>query len=171
MQEEKRGSLELLLRFHDRLSEWSCILGAILVFGIAVCIVYEVTVRYLFNSPTEWVVDFSEYAIIYATFLAVPWVLKLKGHVAVSVVVDRLSKKSRRLATSFTALIGAAVSITIAYQGFVDTWVAFERGVLIVRPILVPKYLIIWVIPVGMASLGLYFIRDFFSSFQSLKQS
>ena len=168
MKDKLKSCLDICLRIHDRLSEWSCFLGAILLSAIAVCIVYEVLVRYAFKSPTEWVMDFSEYAIVYATFLSVPWILKIKGHVSVRVVVERLGNKSRLWVDAFTSLVGAAVSATIAYQGIIDTWVAFERGVLIVRPILIPEYLVIWVILIGMASLCLYFIRNFFSNLQSL---
>ena len=65
-----------LIRIHDGLSKMLFYAAGVLLFFMALAISYEVTMRYFFNEPTVWVMDFSEYALIYSTFMAAPWLLK-----------------------------------------------------------------------------------------------
>ncbi len=43
-------------------------IGLLLFMGASV--IYEIFMRYLFNSPTRWVVEFSEYTLLYIGLLA-----------------------------------------------------------------------------------------------------
>ena len=63
--------------------------GALLMGGMALWITYEVLMRYFLERPTFWAVDLSEYAMLWAAFLAAPWVLRCEGHVRVEVFVER----------------------------------------------------------------------------------
>ncbi|MDP3768569.1 MAG: TRAP transporter small permease subunit, partial [Dehalococcoidia bacterium] len=60
--------------------------GGILLF-MAGAVLYEVFMRYLFNQPTRWVIEFSEYMLLYMALLAGAWVLKQEGHVRVEMLV------------------------------------------------------------------------------------
>ena len=55
----------------------------------------EVFLRTFFNRPQEWVMELSEYALLYITFLSAAFVLKKEGHIVVDLVTCRLNVKKR----------------------------------------------------------------------------
>jgi len=171
MKEKFKRWASAILRMHDWLSEYCFIIGAVTLLVLTLSIGYEVVVRYFFNSPTAWAMDFSEYILIYSTFFAASWLLKTDGHTSVTVVVDFLGRKSRLVVEFIAFVISAVVCSVLTYQGVVDTWDAFQREVMIVRPIVVPKYIILWVIPFGCLMVFIYFIRKIIGVFLSRKDN
>lgn len=169
MEGQANAFMGWLLRFHDWLSKVCFTLGALMLMSLTLIIGYEVVVRYFFAKPTTWVMDFSQYILIYSTFLAVPWILKIGKHTSVDIIPASLTEKPRIILEGVTSLITAFVSALVVYQGAIDTWDAFQRGTVIVRPIVVPKYLILWVIPFGLLLFFFYCIRDGLHSFKKLK--
>ena len=149
--------INLLNNAHDAVSKGCFYFSAALILALTINIGYEVVSRYFFSSPTAWALDFSEYILIYSTFLAAPWLLKLGGHVSINVVVDHLGARSRLLIEMLTGIVGWAVTVIVTLQIGLDTVDAFSRNILIVRPILIPKYAIMWVIPFGAMLLSFYF--------------
>ena len=54
-----------------------CASAATLIFVAMMLVVCaEVLLRYGFNSPISWVVEISEYALLWITFLGAAWVLR-----------------------------------------------------------------------------------------------
>lgn len=158
-----------LLRFHDWLSKVCFSIGALLLLGLTLIIGYEVVLRYIFTRPTTWVMDFSQYILIYGTFFAVPWIFKMGQHTSVDIIPASLSEKPRSVLEAVTFIICALVSAIVVYQGAVDTWDAFQRGTVIVRPVVVPKHIILWVIPFGSLLFFFYCIRHCVRSLQKLR--
>ena len=159
--------LEALGRIHEFACKLCFWIGALSLFVLVISIGYEVTVRYFFLSPTEWAQDLSSYILIYSTFLAAPWLLLIDGHVTVPIVIDHVSKKSQKRLSAFNYVIGLIVTGILAYQTFIDTQEAFVRNVRIIRPIIVQKYIILAVIPLGFGLLFFGFLRKLFSMTRS----
>ena len=160
---------ERIGQLHDWLCQWLFHLGATILFGLALAISYEVVVRYFFNRPTAWAVDFSEYTLIYSTFLAAPWLFKIRGHTSITAMVDLLGGRSRLFAGCLSSLIGILVCTILAYIGISDTWDAYREHEMIIRPIIIPKFAILWVIPFGAVLLFMYYFRQLLSILKSLK--
>jgi C4-dicarboxylate transporter DctQ subunit len=148
-----------LSRVLDWVSLGSFYFGAFLLFVMTMSIGYEVTVRYFFLRPTVWALDFSEYILVYSTFLAAPWILKNNGHTSITLLIDILSEKVRNIFLFCSSLVGALVCAVITYSGAIDTWQAASRGTMIVRPVVVPKFIILWIIPFGFFLVFWYFVR------------
>jgi TRAP-type C4-dicarboxylate transport system permease small subunit len=49
--------------------------GVILVF-ICAAVCYTIGMRYLFNSTTIWIMQTTEYALLWIVFLATTWLLR-----------------------------------------------------------------------------------------------
>lgn len=137
----------------------SYLCGTIFIFVmIVVCI--DVMLRYLFNSPTIWVIEISEYLLVYLTFLGTAWVLKQDGHICVDIFVSRLRPKARAITGIISSIIGVLVCLFISFYGAIETLDNFRRGVHVPSLLEFPKAPLLAVIPFGVFLLMIQFIRN-----------
>jgi TRAP-type C4-dicarboxylate transport system permease small subunit len=127
--------------------------------GMALWITYEVLMRYLLERPTFWAVDLSEYAMLWAAFLAAPWVLRREGHVRVEVFIERLSPVHQRRLGILSSALGALACAILAWQGAATVWDFYLRGTNVAREWQVPQFVVYLVIPIGSALLTVEFVR------------
>lgn len=148
-----------LATLYDRLIAALAFLGALLMGGMALWITYEVLMRYFLQRPTFWAVDLSEYAMLWAAFLAAPWVLRREGHVRVEVFVEKLSPGRQRGLGILTSALGAIVCAIMAWQSAATVWDFYVRGTTVAREWQVPQFVVYLVIPFGSALLTVEFVR------------
>jgi TRAP-type C4-dicarboxylate transport system permease small subunit len=133
--------------------------AALILVLVTVSVDFEVVMRYVFNSPTAWVFDFSEYAIVFILFLSTAWVLSEEGHVKIDLLVKTFSPKTQRVVNIVTSIVGAvACAIFFGYA----LWVIFDifqAGDLLWRATIVPKGPIWMIMPIGSFLLTLQFAR------------
>jgi TRAP-type C4-dicarboxylate transport system permease small subunit len=92
--------------------------GATLLFvGMTLAICAEVLLRYGFTSPILWVVEPSEYALLWITFLGAAWVLRHGGHVRVDILLQYLSPAALRVCGLFSAGAGAVTTLVLLVFG------------------------------------------------------
>ncbi len=162
--------LNLIMRGIDRLADWGFYAGAFLMLVLPLMISYEVVARYFFSRPTAWVVDFSEYVLLYSTFFAAGWLLRQKEHISMVFVTNRLHGKARWIFEIIQSLLGVFACGFMFWSGVVSAWDNLTRWILIIRPLAIdiPVFILIWVIPFGELMLSIYFARDFFHSLAGL---
>ena len=132
--------------------------AAVILVGMSLWITYDVIARYVFVRPTIWAGDLSEYGLLWATFLAAPWVLHEEGHVRVEILVDRLSARRRNALGVAVSVIAALTCIVFAWQTGLTTFDLFDRGLMEARIWRVPQWAVYVVIPLGSALLAVEFI-------------
>jgi len=133
---------------------------AMLVFiTLAVCA--EVLFRYGFNRPIAWVVEVSEYALLWITFLGAPFVLRLNGHVRVDILLQHLSPTMLRWCGFLSSIAGMVSAAVLVGFGASVTWTAYLRGSFKPTGIDVPTWIVVIVIPLGGLLLFLRFARMF----------
>lgn len=136
--------------------------GATLLFvGMTLAICAEVLLRYGFNSPIRWVVEISEYALLWITFLGAAWVLRHGGHVRVDIMLQYLSPAALRVCGLISSGMGALTTLVLLAFGIEATASAMMRGAFKPTGIDVPTWMIIIVIPVGALLLFFRFARFF----------
>lgn len=130
--------------------------GSMLIPLAALCITYEVVMRYLFNSPTVWVSEVTIYLVMAATFLSLAYAMKEKAHVNVDFIVNKLSGRSLSNLKLLGLFLGLLYSGVLAYQG--SSWVydAYSNWELAGMILKVPKFIPEFFIPFGSA---LLFVR------------
>jgi TRAP-type C4-dicarboxylate transport system permease small subunit len=129
--------------------EGLCAAGATLLFvAITLAIAAEVLLRYGFNSPIAWVVELSEYALLWITFLGASWVLRHGGHVRVDILLQYLSPAALRVCGMVSAGMGTLTMLVILVFGADATWTAYLRGAYKPTGIDVPTWMVLIVIPV-----------------------
>ena len=136
----------------------SYLAGGILLF-MGASVVTEVVMRYLLNRPTRWVVEFSEYMLLYMAFLGGAWVLRSEGHVKIDLLVETLSSNVQAVFYRVTSWVGALVCGLFFWFSASFTWETFWTGEVLFRAVHVPKWAVLLVIPAGLLLLTLQFIR------------
>lgn len=75
--------------------------------------------RYIFGLPVPGLVELSSYMLVAMIFLTAPYTEMVKGHIAIGVLVDRLSEKTQAIIDIFIYMLCLAVSVIAAWQTFV----------------------------------------------------
>ena len=132
--------------------------GAILAFlMISVC--WDVLARTLLRRPLTWVLEFTEYGLLYMTFLSAAWVLKNEAHVTNDVFFARLSPKNQALLNTMTSILGAVVCLLLTWFGAQVSWDKLQSGAYQPTSMEPPDFPIFAIIPVGFFLLFIQFIR------------
>jgi C4-dicarboxylate transporter DctQ subunit len=153
----------------DRLLNLMAILaGAIMAF-ITASICYSVVMRYFFKSPSIWVVQTCEYALLWMVFLGTTWLLREKGHVSVDIISSRLRDRGRSFLNLITFSVAGIACAVIVFFGTHYTWQTVLYGITDVRALTVPKYSVFIIIPFGSLLLCIQFFRMVREEFRQIK--
>lgn len=144
----------------DALLDWMAVLSAVLLLAITLLIAYSVILRYLMISPPIWVLQYTEYGMLWITFLGAAWLLRLNGHIRIDTIISLFPKKVQAVVDIINDVLGCLVTLILVYFGTVYTLELFQRGIFDVKATSVPKYIIFWIIPFGGLTLFLQFSRD-----------
>ena len=107
----------ILSKAINRLSWLAELIAEIGLVGLLLIVIHEVIVRYVFDAPTLFSVELSEYLLVLVVFMSVGWVLKEDRHVAVTFAVDVLPEKMRQGFSLVTSLLTVAFLAILVWQG------------------------------------------------------
>jgi TRAP-type C4-dicarboxylate transport system permease small subunit len=140
------------------------LLSALLLAFIMLSICLEVIMRYFLNRPLVWVIEMSEYALLYITFLGTAWLLRREGHVTVDILLVRLNPKTRAALGFLSSIIGIIISLIFIWYGSEVAWDHYVRGVFKPTVLQFPTAPILAIIPIGSIILMVQFIRRGYGS-------
>ena len=140
--------------------------SAALMVIVTLLPIYEVVTRYFLQSPSIWASDFTRYGILYLTFLGAAWVLKEDGHVKIELLTSRFSAGGENLIAALTSTIGCVACGIFCWAVTRSTWDSFQAGQAIVRSVVVPRYLVVWIMPLGTFLLCIQFARRAWKHFR-----
>lgn len=143
----------------DRIIEFAAVLAGVGVVFVMISICFDVISRRLLNMGQEWPIEYTEYALLYITFLSTAWVLKKEAHVKMDLLLNRLKPRNQALLNTATSIIGAMLCLIMAWFGVLVTWDMFQRGIHRPTPLYTPMAPLIAVIPVGSFLLLIQFLR------------
>ena len=169
MIEDKKKKRYSILELHDFVCEGCYWIGGGLLALTALFTNYDIFLRYFYLQPTSWAVDYVEYALVYSTLLAAAWLSRTDGHVKLTFLYDRFSHKGKLILDILNSTIGAVATAIIIWYGGAETISAYLRGIIIFRPVSIPKWVILIVIPIGMFLLFTSLIRNVFDLVSKLK--
>lgn len=144
----------------DRTVGLLAVLGAVLIVFTMLSITWEVFVaRFLLDRPQMWVVEISEYSLLFITFLGTAWVLKRDGHVKMDLVLTRLNPRAQLVMNTITSTVGAIICLALTWYGARATWNAFQLGLYVMSILEPPRAVIFAIIPIGCFLLSIQFLR------------
>lgn len=165
---EFTGWLGGVVSVHDRVISIMAYLAALLLFLLMLIICYEVVMRYLFRSPTGWVIEACEYALLYITFLGAAWLLRQDGHIRVDILFAFLNRKVSRVLNMTTSLVGAIACGFLLVYGVLSTWHHFQESTLVIQTLNTPKWVLLIIIPIGSFFLVLQFLCIFYAQYSGV---
>ena len=112
--EEKRfvEKQNLVQKFDTLLAE----IAGWLVVIMMLIISYDVFMRYVFDSPTRWSLEISEYLLLAVVYFSGAWALPAGGHVRVDIIYNKLSKKTQALVEIFLGFLGFIFTAILTYE-------------------------------------------------------
>jgi len=110
----------------DRIMRTAAYIAASVVIIMMLLIVWDVVVRYLFNSPSRWISDFAAaYLNIWIVMLGSGYVLLRGGHVSVNIVTSRLAISTQTKIKILVGILGLFYSVVMTWEGWylaVEAW-------------------------------------------------
>ncbi len=101
--------------------DWLSIIGGwlagIFILLMSLIVFYEVVSRYVFNSPTIWSLEITEYLVVLAGFTGAAYVLKENRHIVVDVLTSMLVEKTRTVLQVVVSLLMLTFSIMLFWFG------------------------------------------------------
>lgn len=170
-----RHLMNLLIKvrsaFDVTLNLFSFVAILIMVFVlISVCL--GVFMRYFLQNPLGWVVQTSQYSLVFVTFLAAAWVLRREKHVTMDLLTNCLSPGKKAVLGIITSIVGALVCLIITYYSFLVTLDHFKRNIYDMQVVEVPLGPMFAVMTLGFFTLFIQFLRrvlEFFDERRTLK--
>jgi len=157
-------------KFFDRLTDvMAALAGAILVF-ITAAVCYTIGMRYLFTKTTIWIMQTTEYALLWIVFLATTWLLRERGHITTDLIYTHLNKKTKFTLDCIMFVIGGLACAIMVYFGMDYVRECILKGITDVRAVTVPKWTIFIIIPIGSILLTIQFFRMAWSRFVGMRR-
>ena len=138
-----------------RLVVWAARLGGLMLLMVALFVLYEVVCRYVFQSPTLWVMDYSIYFVMWAVLLGSAYTMRTRGHVLVDIVINKISPANRRIVQICIHTLIITFSLTITAAGALSCVRAYQMKELTLSALYIPLYYPMSSIPVGFALMAL----------------
>jgi TRAP-type C4-dicarboxylate transport system permease small subunit len=151
----------------DVIMESMAYLAGIIILAITLFVSGSAIVRYLGFRPPIWTLQYTEYGLLWITFLGAAWLLREGGHIRIDTVISRLYPKTLRKVEIIDDILGFIVSVVIFWFGTIHTIDLFQRGIMEVKGTIVPKFPLFLIIPLGGLTLSLQFGRQFFRKMRS----
>jgi C4-dicarboxylate transporter DctQ subunit len=148
-----------LIRAYDRLIYGLASLAGGMIAGVCLLIVYDVITRNLGLQPPRSTVALTEYALLYFTMAAAPYLVRVKGHIVVEVIYQRLGGKVQKHLDKAILIFCAVVSTVIGTIALNLLLESLGTGEIEIRSLDMPRWLLFVPLVVGFFLMALEFIR------------
>ena len=138
------------------------LLAILVIIFVLISVCLGVFMRYFLNNPIGWVVQTSQYSLVFVTFLSAAWVLRREKHVTMDLLTNWLSPGKKAMVGMITSIIGAIVCLVITYYSLQVTLDHFQRKIYDMQVIEVPLGPLFAVITLGCLTLFIQFLRRVF---------
>ncbi|MDT8860736.1 TRAP transporter small permease [Alkalihalobacillus sp. MEB130] len=154
--------------FHSLLTLMG-VLGKLTIVMISLLILLEVISLKLFNYSFNWVLELTEYLLVFLTLFGAAWLLRQDGHIRFDLLINRFNVKNQVIFGIINSIIGFLISITITISGFITSWGLFQRGVKTETMLQLPRSLLIVIIPIGFLFLAIQFSLNIIAGAKKLR--
>lgn len=125
-----------------RLCWFLAVLARLMIGGLIVIVVADVAFRNLGHRPLAWVVNSSEFLLLYVTFFSMPWLVRRKGHVFVDFLRVALPTPMRAVLARVVYAGCIALCLYLGWVALNSLILAVERGTYETRTFDIPKWFV-----------------------------
>lgn len=151
--------MKALARLYTGLIEGLATLAGLMVAGVCLLIVYDVIARNLGLQPPDSTVALTEYALLYFTMAAAPWLVRTRGHIVVEVLHSRFQGSVRLWADRLILTVCIVTAALIAALAGVLAVEACSRGEIEIRSLAMPRTLLFAPLAIGFGLMTTEFLR------------
>jgi C4-dicarboxylate transporter DctM subunit len=116
---------------------------------IAIIVTYEIIMRFMFRSPTSWVLETSIYLCIASVFLAAGYTQKEKNHINVDLITLRLCRRDNMIIEFLTSLLAIIYVFVLTWEGGKLALNSLMSGDVSPTPLAVPMVIPWSFVPIG----------------------
>ena len=149
-----------LVRLVDVLTHFCYVLSGVLLLLIASMYLMEVFLRYVLNSPTTWSIDMISYTLCAMVSMAAPELARNNMHISITLVPEAISNPNTR--RNYTRVLTFFSALIIGYVTYVtagEAYKLFDRNILTVGTLMVPKWWVAAFIPLGLLLTAAQYVR------------
>ncbi len=148
-----------MIRLYDRLVHGLAVFAGLLIAAVCALIVWDVTARNLGLQPPASTLALTEYALLYFTMAAAPWLVRERAHIVVEVLYQHFPANIRRWLDRLIVFSCATICALVAVLAMVLMVEAFSRAEIDVRSLDTPRWLLFLPLAVGFALMSVEFLR------------
>jgi C4-dicarboxylate transporter, DctQ subunit len=134
-------------------------LAMVLMFAMAVVVSTGVIFRYFFHEPLFWAGEVSIFLLIYITFLGGSLGLKYKMQASVTIFIDYLPEKMKRIVLiigHIFILMFMAIILFYCFKWISSPNVAFQRSSALLLPMWIPYS----ILPMGLTFATIHILNN-----------
>lgn len=131
-----KSTLLSISRWVRSVNTFLAIVTAWVIFAMTGIVFYATIMRYGFDKPPIWTNETSTFLLLFVTFIPLGFVMQQDRHMIIDLVVDRMSKETRRILNICNAGMAAVLFALFAWQGgklakmaFSYQWVSMEMNI------------------------------------------
>ena len=157
-------AIELIIIWTTRISGF---IAGVVLFGMMMLTTIDVVCRYFFNASILGVYEITEFMMVCLIFFSLSFAQKLKGHVAVNILVDHFSDRHRHVFESCNFLVSIIFLLLIA-------WMSLSQGIELFHSqrvsgnLNIPVYPFFFVLSFGCVAMALELSRDLITSIRGI---
>jgi len=150
------------IRVVSALSRAAGFFSGLLLLAAVLVVTHMVVVRYLLNGSTVWQTEFVTYALVAATFLGSGYVLLLKGHVNIDLLVLAAGPRWRRVLETLSACCCLLFCALLGWSGWHFFHEALANGWKTPTVWKLPLWIPLLPLPLGIGILFLQYLAELF---------
>lgn len=150
-----------MMRLYDRLIIGLATCSGLIVAGICLLIIYDVIARNLGWQPPASTVALTEYAMLYLTMGAAPYLVRKRGHIVVEIFYRKLPPVTQRILDRCILLLCMTVALLVAVFALLLMVESIQRGEIEVRSLDTPRWILFAPLCIGFLLMATEFFRLF----------
>ncbi len=129
---------------------------------------YSVVTRYVFKNAQTWVLEITQYSLVFITFLGAAWLLREGGMVAIDFFISYLKPRGRIWQDAIVSFIGTVTSLLLFWYSLHITVDYALRGLVKREAIDMPVWILLAPIALGFLFTSFVFIRQMYRDYREL---
>ena len=139
------------------------VMGAAIILIDTLAVSVDVILRYSLSITYTGLFELTEYSLLWLTFLATAWLLKIDGHIKLDLIVDHLTPRRKVITNIITSIVCEIFTGILVWYAVKLTVSDFRYGTYISSILQPPKWPIESIVAIGYILLFIVLLRKIFN--------
>ena len=129
------------------------------VFAMMLLTTVDVVLRYVFHNPLVGTFEVSEFMMVTIVFFSMAYTQHRKGHVAVDVIIGRLSQRKQALVDLFNHTATIIILLLITWRSSLTALELYDT-METTGTIPIPSFPFVFIVALGCLAMGIELLKD-----------